>query len=52
MFILKMTTPVLVIVLEIPNQIIDYKHRKKHEPGNVGDTIQNLARKAARKENS
>ena len=35
MLILKMAALVFVIVLGIPNQIIDYKHRKNYEPGNV-----------------
>jgi hypothetical protein len=35
MFVVKMTALVLIIFLGIPNQIIDYKHRKNYEPGNV-----------------
>jgi hypothetical protein len=44
MFVLKMTTLVLIILLGIPNQIIDYKHRKKCEPGNVWGYYAKLSR--------
>lgn len=35
MFVLKVTALVLVIILGIPNQIIDYKHQKRYESGNA-----------------
>lgn len=35
MFVLKILAFVLVIVVGIPNNIIDHKHRKRYEPGNA-----------------
>lgn len=35
MVILKIFALIFVVVFGIPNQIIDYKHRKRYEPGHA-----------------
>jgi len=44
MFLLKILTLIFIIVFGIPNQIIDYKHRKQYEPGHAWAYYSKLSR--------
>lgn len=46
MLTIKIIAAVFVIIFGIPNQIIDYKHRKReaYEPGNAWGYYANLAK--------
>lgn len=47
MFVLKILVFVFVIVVGIPSQIIDHKHRKQYEPGNVWGYYSKLSKEGS-----
>lgn len=44
---LKLLTLIFLIVFGIPNQIIDYKHRKRYEPGHAWSYYAKLSKEGS-----